>query len=362
MLRKTRIALEQKIIVELLLQWYNSNKRNLPWRQTNNPYHIWLSEVILQQTRVDQGLPYYLKFIENYPSVKHLSKASLDEVLRLWQGLGYYSRARNLYKCAKTVNHQYNGIFPENYADLIKLPGIGSYTAAAIASFSFNKKVAVVDGNVIRVLSRLYGIENDVRQNHVIKKITQLANDLISAEHPGIFNQAIMEFGALHCLPQKPKCDTCVFKAICKAFISNQQHTIPYKEKKSAKKTRFFQYLVIQWCGKMLLQRRSQNDIWKGLYEFFLIETEHPVEFDQLALPDELIQNPGKWQLTEESNWRKHILSHQVIMSKFLKIDMADRYDFSEVKWPGLQAYTITEVERLPKSILIDKYLGDKIY
>ncbi len=346
----------------MLFSWYNANKRDLPWRDTKNPYHIWLSEVILQQTRVDQGLPYYLKFIEKYPSVAHLAEAGIDEVLRLWQGLGYYSRARNLHNCAKTVNSEYGGKFPEEYLELISLPGIGPYTAAAIASFAFDKKVAVVDGNVIRVLTRLFGISEDVTQRSVRNKIAQAANNLIDSENPAMFNQAIMEFGALQCVPKRPSCGICVFRDSCMAYANNQQHSIPFKGKKTIKRTRFFQYLVLQIKDQILLKRRNHNDIWKGLYEFYLLETESTKEFDTLELPAELKNNQGNWLLKEESKWHKHVLTHQIIICRFFRIDLNEDYDFNQNNWPEFFPYSISEIEQLPKSILMDNYLGDEIY
>ena len=232
--------INHKAIAEPLLSWYKRNKREMPWRNTKNPYKIWLSEVILQQTRVEQGLPYYLKFIQKYPSIKHLSEAKIDEVLRLWQGLGYYTRARNLHKCAKTVNNELGGLFPKEVNDLLKLPGIGPYTAAAIASFAFSKKEAVVDGNVLRVITRLFGIADDIGEQKTVRKISRIVNSIIPADNPSDFNHAMMEFGATYCVPRNPDCDNCVFRNSCEANKSNLQTQLPVKNKKIAKKTRYF--------------------------------------------------------------------------------------------------------------------------
>ncbi|MEY4860751.1 MAG: hypothetical protein RL059_450 [Bacteroidota bacterium] len=227
-----------------LISWYLINKRDLPWRKTKNPYKIWMSEIILQQTRVQQGLPYYQKFISTYPTIQSLALANEDEVLNLWQGLGYYSRARNMLKTANVINEEYKGSFPTSYNDLLKLKGIGEYTAAAIASFSFNEPVAVVDGNVYRVLSRLFDIETPIDSVEGKKAFRFLADEVLDKVNPATFNQAIMEFGALHCTPKKPDCNNCVLNRTC---LSRENGTIsqrPVKKKKTAAKERFFVYKI----------------------------------------------------------------------------------------------------------------------
>lgn len=219
------------IITSVLIKWYHKNKRHLPWRDTQNPYLIWISEVILQQTRVIQGLDYYLRFIRKLPDIQSLATVSEDEVLKLWQGLGYYTRARNLHAAAKNIVHYFNGKFPDNYTDILKLKGIGKYTAAAVASFAFNEPVPVVDGNVCRVLSRLYAINYPADSAEGQKLIYSLAEKIIDKKNPGIFNQAIMEFGALQCVPQNPDCSKCPLNKKCLAYIYNNVSLFPVKKK-----------------------------------------------------------------------------------------------------------------------------------
>ena len=353
--------MEHNDIIHSLFSWYRTHKRNLPWRNTKNPYKIWLSEIILQQTRIEQGLPYYLKFIDKYPSIQHIADAPIDEVVRLWQGLGYYSRVRNLYLCAKTVSQQFNGKFPEDRAILLKLPGIGPYTSAAIASFAFGKKEAVVDGNVIRFITRMYGIEQDISLGSTVKKINKIVADLIPEDNPDTFNQAIMEFGALQCIPGKPNCDSCIFEISCVARQSRIQNIIPVKNNKLKKRPRFFDYLVIEQSGKVLMHKRKGNDIWKGLFEFFLLETSHKTSFDQLILPYQLIKNPQKWHIEDETKWHRHILTHQIIMCRFIRIILNSRETTNISDWHGYDLYSHSEIEALPKPILLAKYLEGKI-
>src|SRR5690349_7153792 len=230
--------MDNRYFSEKVVKWYEKNKRDLPWRETRDPYKIWLSEIILQQTRVSQGMPYYLRFIEKFPTVAALASASEQEVLRLWQGLGYYTRARNLHKCAKKVATDYKSVFPYSFDELKKLPGIGDYTAAAIASIAYQEPVAVVDGNVFRVLSRVFGIETEINSPKGKKDFTQLANELISKKHPEKHNQAMMEFGALYCTPKNPSCTDCVFSSQCFAFKKNLQLVLPVKTKNKAARKR----------------------------------------------------------------------------------------------------------------------------
>ncbi len=229
-----------------LINWYLQNKRELPWRNTKNPYYIWLSEIILQQTRVAQGLPYYLNFITTFPTVKALANTSEEEVLKLWQGLGYYSRARNLHATAKHISAELNGIFPNNYADLLKLKGVGEYTAAAIASFSYNEDIAVVDGNVFRVLSRFFGVESDISDNKTRKEFQSLANSILPKGKASDFNQAIMEFGAIQCVPKSPNCSDCIFNTNCYALQKNKVGELPVKTKKIKIKNRFLNYIIVK--------------------------------------------------------------------------------------------------------------------
>lgn len=358
---KNKLRIEKNSIAKKLINWYNKNKRDLPWRKYRDPYKIWLSEIILQQTRVDQGMPYFIRFVDKYPTIYHLARASIDDVLRSWQGLGYYSRARNLYKCANTIVDKYKGKFPSTRNELIKLPGIGPYTSAAIASFAFCKKEAVVDGNVIRVIARLFGIENDIADQKTITQIRIIVDELIPSSNPDLFNQSIMEFGAIYCKPKGPSCDMCIFLGICEAQLKGKQNYIPFKSRKTKKRIRFFNYLLIEIDGKYLLRKRQGSDIWNGLFELFLIETSLELSFDHLQLPHAMARYPQMWEICSESKIYKHALTHQTILSQFYKINMLKTFVFKSIDWKGYMLYSKEEIERLPKSILIDKYLAGEI-
>ena len=256
---------------DILSQWYAINKRDLPWRSTVNPYHIWLSEIILQQTRVEQGLPYYLKFIDTFPVVADLANADEDLVLKLWQGLGYYSRARNLQFSAKLILSEFGGNFPDNHADILKLKGVGPYTAAAISSFSFGLPFAVLDGNVIRVLSRVFGIQTPFDTTAGKKQFQKLAQELLDKKNSAEYNQAIMEFGALQCVPKSPKCNHCPIVNDCIAFNTNTVSLLPVKSKKLKVKSRFLHFLVVNKNNEVLIGKRKSG-IWQGLYEFPFLE------------------------------------------------------------------------------------------
>ncbi len=345
--------METKAFSEVLIRWYHTKKRDLPWRKTKDPYKIWLSEVILQQTRVAQGSPYYEKFVETYPTVKALANADEQEVLRLWQGLGYYSRARNMHATAKIVVNDFDGIFPNNYEGLLKLKGIGPYTAAAIASFAFDEKVAVVDGNVFRVLARVFGVETDISSHEAKKVFGELANELISAESPSVYNQAIMEFGAIHCTPANPDCMFCVFAESCVANATGMQAILPIKSKKVKVRNRFFDYFVIEQNGNFLMHQRPEGDIWTGLNDFYLVENEEKLsELDEIN-DDFLQETLSKAIIKGHSENIKHILTHQRIEARFWHIVLNE-----EVSAPaGYAFYSLDEVEVLPKPILIEKYL-----
>jgi A/G-specific adenine glycosylase len=307
-----------------LIQWYLQNKRDLPWRNDTNPYTIWLSEIMLQQTRVAQGLPYFLRFTESFPTVFDLANADEEEVLKLWQGLGYYSRARNLHKTAKQIAFEFNGEFPKSYSELLKLKGIGEYTAAAIASFAYNESVPVVDGNVFRVLSRYFDIETDIASSAAKKEFTQVAREVLPKGKANIFNQAIMEFGALQCVPKNPDCGNCVFNDSCLALQKKKVGQLPVKSKKIKVTKRYFNYLVFSdFNENTIVSKRTQKGIWHNLYEFPLIETE-TTESDLVIL--ELIQNQDfvKNKIQEIHLYNSepiiHKLSHQHLAIKFWKI------------------------------------------
>jgi A/G-specific adenine glycosylase len=343
---------------EKLVEWYHDHHRDLPWRNTQEPYKIWLSEIILQQTRVIQGLPYYKKFIKKYPNINFLARASEREVLRLWQGLGYYTRARNLHKCAKVIVKNYGGEFPPEFRELKKLPGIGDYTAAAVASFAFQEPVAVVDGNVYRVLSRVFGIHHDVGSAAGKKYFAQLANRLVSSQDPGSYNQAIMEFGAMQCVPKNPDCDGCIFKKNCFAFQRDQQDTFPVKKKPKKSKHRYFYYFVLSFKGKILMNRRSGTDIWKGLYDFPLHEEKKSVDPGKVIR--KIFDNHIHHSFSEEY---KHILTHRIIHARFIRLEISDKMKFpSQEIFADARGYSPIQMMRLPKPVLISRYLeGERI-
>lgn len=320
-----------------LIAWYLDNKRDLPWRKTTDPYQIWLSEIMLQQTRVAQGLPYFLAFTETLPSVFDLAKAEEEKVLKLWQGLGYYSRARNLHATAKYISEELNGNFPNNYKDLLKLKGIGEYTAAAIASFSFNECVPVVDGNVYRVLSRYFDIETDIASSGAKKEFAQLASELIDNKNPALFNQAIMEFGALQCVPKSPNCDLCPLNNSCLALAKNKVAQLPVKLKKQKITNRFFNYLlVLDNNNRAIINKRTQKGIWHNLYEFPLIETEEKEKEEMIEQKIKSLFKNANSILLLESESVIHKLSHQHLHISFWKVNvkntLENSFDYETIK------------------------------
>ena len=261
-----------------LINWYSDNKRSLPWRETKNPFKIWLSEIILQQTQIKQGLPYYNKFIKIFPNVESLAFSDEKHVLKNWEGLGYYSRARNLHKAAKVVVDDYDGKFPVHYNELIKLPGIGDYSASAISSFSSNEIRPVLDGNVYRLISRIFQVENVINSSKAVKVFKEILYKLISKEYPGDFNQAIMDYGSIMCKPKNPDCLKCIFKTDCLSFNFNTISKFPVKNNNLSKKSRTFNYLVvIDLSNKIVINKRSGKDIWHNMYEFPMIETKKKI-------------------------------------------------------------------------------------
>lgn len=334
-----------------LIQWYLQNKRDLPWRNTVDPYFIWLSEIMLQQTRVAQGLPYFLRFTEAFPTVFDLAKATEEEVLKLWQGLGYYSRARNLHKTAQQVAFDYDGVFPESYAELLKLKGIGEYTAAAIASFAYNESVPVVDGNVYRVLSRYFEVETDIASSGAKKEFMQLAAELLPAGEANLFNQAVMEFGALQCIPKNPDCANCIFNNSCAALQKKKVTMLPIKSKKLKVKTRFFNYLVYtDEVNNTLIEKRTQKGIWHNLYEFPLLETEKEVSFEELL---DLMSNQDiKNKILEVSRFNTalivHKLTHQHLNIHFWKITVEGKLS-GGTNWES--------VKKMPFPIVIHNFI-----
>ena len=320
----------------ILIRWYLENKRDLPWRKTDNPYFIWLSEIMLQQTRVAQGTPYFLSFTNTFPTVFDLAAASEEQVLKLWQGLGYYSRARNLHKTAQFVANELSGKFPDTYNNLLKLKGVGEYTAAAIASFSYNEAVPVVDGNVFRVLSRYFDIETDIALASAKKEFAALAFELMpkdtrggaewSEANPALFNQAIMEFGALQCVPKSPNCGICVFNSSCAALQKKKVSQLPVKSKKLKVRNRYFNYLVVSDENEnTIIQKRTEKGIWHNLYEFPLIETDQVENFESIAQQiqaDFFKENEVESLLEINPISIIHKLTHQHLHIKFWKIKL----------------------------------------
>ena len=343
-----------------LLEWYKIEHRDLPWRHTRDPYIIWLSEIILQQTQVKQGLPYFLKFVSRFPSVHDLANASEDEILKLWQGLGYYSRARNLHFTAQYVSKSLNGVFPDNYKDLKALKGVGDYTAAAIASFAYDETVAVVDGNVQRVLSRYLGIHTPVNSTEGLKEFKSKAQEMLDIANPALYNQAIMEFGALHCRPKSPKCMFCVFQQDCVAFQQGIQEELPIKLKKVKVKERYFRYLVvIDSEGNTLVRKRSGSGIWQGLYEFLLIESDKPQEnssSEEISSSVEVpIANIGNIKIYNKEPV-VHLLSHRKITASFIEVKILGK--LSDLRFSNeFEIYKIKDLGQLAVPVLIQNFI-----
>lgn len=307
-----------------LLQWNtDSNTRSMPWKGEKNPYRIWLSEIILQQTRVEQGLAYYHKFIETFPTIKHLADAPEQEVFKCWEGLGYYTRCKNLIATARKVAYDLNGVFPSTYDTIKELKGIGPYTAAAIASFAFNEPKAVVDGNVQRVLSRYFGISTPIDTTTGKKLYQELAQALIDTEQPAIYNQAIMDFGAVICKPQSPLCANCIQNKDCEAFKHDLVKQLPVKEKTLVKSSRWLYYFIIVSDDQVYIRRRTGKDIWENLHEFVLYEAAGPVDtaFHELPFLQETLHGM-KFSVRHISKMFKQQLTHQTINGQFITIDI----------------------------------------
>jgi len=342
-----------------LKSWYLQNHRPLLWRQTSDPYKIWLSEIILQQTRVAQGTPYYEKFILHYPTVFDLASADERDVLRHWQGLGYYSRARNMHFTARQIVDEFGGKFPETASELSKLKGLGNYTAAAIASFSFGEIIPAVDGNVYRVMARLFGVFTDILSNEGKKEFSLLAAQIISREDPATYNQAMIEFGAMQCVPVAPDCSVCPFNSMCYAYEFNMQGKLPVKTKKAASRNRYFNYFILQKDGFLAMQERKAKDIWKGLYDFYLLESD-----GLIASPDDFPEDKNIKHILAEGRIREipkvflHLLTHQRLHVRFWWIDIPENAIINLP--PGLDFYSLEQVQSLPKPILVDTVLREE--
>jgi A/G-specific adenine glycosylase len=349
---------QKQYFASKLIDWYLIHKRDLPWRNTDNPYHILLSEIILQQTRVEQGMPYYLRFISLFPTVHDLANADESTVLRVWQGLGYYSRARNLHATMNQLVALYNGEIPANYQQLLSLKGVGIYTASAIASFGFGLQHAVVDGNVYRVLSRMWGIQEDIATGKGKAYFQQVADSLLPIEQSSIYNQAIMEFGAIHCTPKNPSCSDCIFNGICEANRLSIQHLLPVKTKKLIKKQRFFNYIVFKSGDEYGMVTRTSKDIWQGLNEFWSLP-EQIGNVDEGFVKDFLKTNFKTAQLISASIIYKHILTHQTLFVKFFIVEIKKKEEL--IGLPSLVLKTLEEISELPKPILISNFLEQNI-
>lgn len=312
-----------RIICTKLLDWYKLHKRDLPWRETQNPYKIWLSEIILQQTRVNQGLDYYYRFIERFPDIETLAEAEEQEVLKYWQGLGYYSRARNLHFTAKKIKNEYEGKFPTSYQEILSLKGIGEYTAAAIASFAYNLPYPAVDGNVFRVISRLFGIKEAIDTGKGKKQFTEIARQLMDNENPGLFNQAMMEFGALQCVPASPDCIICPLQEHCFAYSSGEVNNLPVKITRTKIKTVYLYYFHIRFENKLYLKKRIGKGIWQNLFEFPAVESDIPLTFEELKQHKSFekifsLTNPSDFKLILKN--QKHVLSHRILYADFFEV------------------------------------------
>ncbi|MFP5470808.1 MAG: A/G-specific adenine glycosylase [Bacteroidia bacterium] len=340
------------MISKILINWYTTAHRELPWRNTKDPYKVWVSEIILQQTQVVQGLPYYNRFIEKFPTAAHLAKAKEDEVLKLWQGLGYYSRARNLHFSAKYITKELKGQFPKNFQDIKQLKGVGDYTAAAIASFCYKEFVPVVDGNVMRFISRYFGIEEPIDSGKTVTQIREICQELIPKNQPDVFNQAIMEFGALMCKPNQPNCAKCPLNKSCWALANNKVNELPFKAKKIKKRNRYFYYLFIKNGATVVIEKRKNNDIWKGLYQFPILEEES--KLDDKLLHKKL--NALDLKFHAKSNYKKHLLSHQTIYAALVQCSVKKTLakEFSKMKKIKFQ-----ELEKYALPKLIDRLLNE---
>ena len=335
-----------------LINWYQVNKRELPWRNTTDPYKIWLSEIILQQTRVQQGLPYYEKFTNQFPTINDIAIASEKDLLLLWQGLGYYSRARNMHHTAKMIVDKYNGNFPENHDEILALKGVGEYTAAAIASFAFDKPHPVLDGNVFRFISRLFGIEKPIDTITGKKEITKALDLIFNPQKPALFNQAIMEFGATHCTPKKPKCNTCIFNIQCKALGSKKVMSIPVKKGKTKILQVNHTYMCFIHNNRTYIEKRTAG-IWKNLYQFPLIEDD--IKPDEISgIINKYLNKPTKFEISDVFE-SKHILSHRKILAIFYKIHLDTPPIFLKNNIFEILLSDLTT--RYPVSILTQNYL-----
>ena len=346
-----------KYFSKKLLQWNKEeNERPMPWKGEKDPYKIWLSEIILQQTRVEQGWAYYNRFVSTFPDIKKLAKAPEEKVFKLWEGLGYYTRCKNLIATAKFIAKEKKGIFPDSYDEILSLKGIGPYTAAAIASFAFNLPHAVVDGNVFRVLSRFFGIDTATDSTAGKKLFTELAEELLDTKQPGIYNQAIMDFGAVICKPQNPLCTNCPLKNRCTAFLQDKVGLLPVKAGKLTKKLRWFYYFIVEFNGKIYVRKRGSKEIWENLYEFLLFEAERLMTIEEIkeTVFFRNIAVKNKADILHVSKMYKQQLTHQTIHGCFIELKVKNEPQFKDYK-----PVTYKEFIKLPFPKFITGFLAE---
>ena len=346
------------MFTQKLLSWYSDNGRQLPWRETSDPYFIWLSEIILQQTRIEQGLDYYHRFVTDYPTIHHLAAASEQQVLKSWQGLGYYSRARHLHAAARYIVSELNGCFPDTYDTILRLPGVGRYTAAAIASFAFHLPYPVIDGNVYRFAARYFGLFTPIATTAAYSQFEQRLRPLIDSRHPDLFNQAIMDFGSLQCRPSNPACHNCIFQQECFAFREGKVEQLPVRQPPVTIQTRHFYYIDVRIDHQFLVCQRPAGDIWQGLYEFPLIETPKAISSKQLLLI--IRQQVTEWLGAQPLSIKlgpamRHQLTHRTIQAQFLQ---AKYVDTPPLLPQNMRLIEASELKTLPISRLIDRYLS----
>lgn len=347
---------DKKYFTKELLRWNKrDNTRQMPWKNEKDPYKIWISEIILQQTRVNQGLEYYNRFIKRFPSVHDIALAKDDEVFKLWEGLGYYTRCRNIITSAKFISKELKGKFPDNYENILQLKGVGSYTASAIASFAYNLPYAVVDGNVFRVLSRYFGIKTPIDNPEGKKYYSTVANELLDKKNAGVYNQAIMDFGATICKPL-PLCNVCPLNIKCIAYLKGLTQVLPIKEKSIIKRNRWLYYFVVEYNNKLYVRKRTEKDIWQNLYEFILIETPRPFTIKKLIASQNFtaIFSKDEYNIKSQSQVYKQQLTHQTINGQFINITlkMPLRLGSYELKSPE-------KIKELPFPKFITTYLKD---
>ncbi|MEP7319133.1 MAG: A/G-specific adenine glycosylase [Panacibacter sp.] len=353
--------MKYKNFTSLLLQWHTTvNKREMPWKGVKDPYKVWLSEIILQQTRVEQGWAYYEKFIKQYPTIRQLANAKDDDVFKLWEGLGYYTRCKNLLHTARFIVKEYKGVFPENYEEIIALKGIGVYTAAAIASFCFDLPYAVVDGNVFRVLSRVYGNATPVDSNEGKKIFSELATKVLDKNKPGIFNQAIMDFGATVCKPALPLCAQCPINKICIAFKNATVNILPVKEKVLDKKIRWFTYFIFEANGKVLARKRIAKDIWQNLFEYYLVETAANPLWSNESIAELLCNQAGikDFKMVQLAAAQSQKLTHQHIKGYFIHITLSSIPQ--NLKGDTIEWVKKENLKLLPFPAFINEYVKNK--